>query len=113
MAGESIMLGRRITAVLLPLAGIVAVLCLAAVAEACPTCKDNLSNDANASGLVTGFFWSILFMLSVPALLALSWVVYLVYHLGKAEEEAERNAARAAQSARNAMAESRLPVDVA
>lgn len=97
-----------------PLLAAVVVLCCAAVAQACPTCKENLANDANSSGLVSGFFWSILFMLSVPALLTLSWVIYLVYHLGKAEEELERQQAQARRAVSTPpSAESlRLPVEV-
>ena len=43
------------------------VLIAADTAFACPNCKDSLShNDPTASGLVQGYFWSILFMLSMP-----------------------------------------------
>jgi hypothetical protein len=33
----------------------------------CPTCKDQLANDPAAQSLVRGYFYSILFMLSMPA----------------------------------------------
>ena len=36
-------------------------------ASACPTCKDALgSHDASHGDIVSGYFWSILFMLSMP-----------------------------------------------
>lgn len=35
-------------------------------AAACPTCKNGLSGQANSDGLIRGYFWSILFMMSMP-----------------------------------------------
>lgn len=45
-----------------------AALALVAVgaAEACPSCKAALAGDTHQGDLVGGFFWSILFMLSMP-----------------------------------------------
>lgn len=40
-----------------------------AVAFACPNCKDSLANDPAQAGLVRGFFWSILLMVSMPFLI--------------------------------------------
>jgi hypothetical protein len=48
---------------------LLAVLVLAAVpaaAEACPMCKAALANKDGGGDLVSGFFYSILFMLSMP-----------------------------------------------
>ena len=42
------------------------VLCFAGVATACPTCKDSLGNDPAPAGMINGYFWSILFMMSMP-----------------------------------------------
>jgi heme/copper-type cytochrome/quinol oxidase subunit 2 len=42
-------------------------LVLAVVAAACPTCKDNLAH--NGQNLARGFYYSILFMLSMPFLI--------------------------------------------
>ena len=39
--------------------------CLGATAWACPSCKAALGDPAQAN-LVNGFFWSILFMMSMP-----------------------------------------------
>lgn len=66
-------------------------LALPALAEACPTCKDQMASDANNGGLVTGFFWSILFMLSMPLLLAGGGVAYVVSQIYEAEVAAEKN----------------------
>jgi hypothetical protein len=75
----------------LAFAALVAGMLLPALAQACPTCKDQLASDANNSGLVSGFFWSILFMLATPALLATTWIAYVVYQIGEAEAKAEQN----------------------
>jgi hypothetical protein len=45
----------------------VLVLAWSAVVEACPNCKQALSE--NGHSLVTGYFWSIVFMMSMPFLL--------------------------------------------
>ena len=40
----------------------------ATVAWSCPNCKDALAHDPAQAGLVRGFFWSIVFMVSMPFL---------------------------------------------
>ncbi|MCH8840888.1 MAG: hypothetical protein IH831_09500 [Planctomycetes bacterium] len=46
---------------------LVAVLCLASDAWACPTCKDGLAeNDPSSQAMVAGYFYSILFMMAMP-----------------------------------------------
>jgi len=47
------------------------------VAEACPTCKEAVAE--NGGNLVRGYFWSIIFMMSMPFLIlsALSAMFYL------------------------------------
>jgi hypothetical protein len=40
----------------------------AAVCQACPTCKDGLAGSQSA-GMAEGYFWSILFMMSMPFLI--------------------------------------------
>lgn len=59
-------------------------LCLASQASACPTCKDALA--ANGSRVAEGFYWSILFMLAMPASIAAGWAIYLFRFLGRASE---------------------------
>lgn len=50
---------------------------LAAVANACPTCKEAVSE--SGGNLVQGYFWSIIFMMSMPFLIlgSLSAMFYL------------------------------------
>ncbi len=42
-------------------------------AAACPTCKDQLA--AGEAGLARGFYWSILFMLGMPASILGAWAI--------------------------------------
>jgi len=56
-----------------------------AVLLACPTCKDQLASDANTSGVVEGYFWSILLMLSMPIVILGSLGAYVVYQLSKSD----------------------------
>ena len=56
--------------VLVPLAALLLATTLATTADACPTCKHAVAeNDAAQQGLVKGYFYSILFMMSMPFLL--------------------------------------------
>jgi hypothetical protein len=59
-------------------------LCGAEVASACPSCKEALAASSGGGDLVSGFFWSILFMLSMPFLLLGSFGLYFYYLLRKA-----------------------------
>jgi hypothetical protein len=68
---------------LVTVASLAMVACLVLVAEAtaCPTCKEAIAGDGgNHSNLVQGYFWSIIFMLSVPPsiLLGLGTYFYLL-----------------------------------
>jgi len=45
------------------------VMCQHSVVLACPTCKAALGNDPASSSMVQGYFWSILFMMSMPFLI--------------------------------------------
>lgn len=52
------------------LAVVSAMLLIVPLAEACPNCKDGLSeNSTEQAQLVQGYFWSILFMMSMPFLI--------------------------------------------
>jgi hypothetical protein len=42
------------------------VLLLASIANACPTCKSGLEDEAAGGDLIKGYFWSIIFMMSTP-----------------------------------------------
>jgi len=52
----------------------------AAVASACPTCKEGVdANDPSHKSLAAGFYYSILFMMSMPYLL-LGTLGFVAYH---------------------------------
>lgn len=53
-------------------------------ATACPSCKEALASGSGGGDLVSGFFWSILFMLSMPFLLLGSFGLYFYYLVRKA-----------------------------
>ena len=59
-------------------------LAFANVAFACPTCKENLAGDPEAANLVRGYFYSILFMLSMPPLILSGLSLYFYYEVRKA-----------------------------
>src|SRR4051812_39741318 len=80
MSGSRYLLSRASCAAL----ALVAVFVLAGVAQACPTCKENLAQDPAAAGLVQGYFWSILFMLSMPYLIFTALASYFYYEVRKA-----------------------------
>ena len=63
---------------------IAAVLVLADVAAACPTCKDNLAHDPATSNLARGFYYSILFMISMPFLIFGSLCSYFYWEVRRA-----------------------------
>ena len=69
----------------LPIAFALALLLFFAdVALACPTCKENLANDPEAANIVRGYFYSILFMLSMPPLILSGLSLYFYYEVCKA-----------------------------
>lgn len=80
-----------------------------AIVQACPTCKDQLASDANTSGVVAGYFWSILLMLSMPLVILGSLGAYVFYQLSQADAKLPRPQARAAAPA-SSSAEDREPV---
>ncbi len=53
-------------------------------AFACPTCKENLAGDPEAANIVRGYFYSILFMLSMPPLILSGLSLYFYYEVRKA-----------------------------
>ncbi|MCE9524837.1 MAG: hypothetical protein K8R36_02135 [Planctomycetales bacterium] len=59
-------------------------LLLVNAAVACPTCKENLAGDPEAANIVRGYFWSILFMLSMPPLILSGLSLYFYYEVCKA-----------------------------
>ncbi len=89
---------------------LVALLLVAAVAEACPGCKDSLSEtDPTKSGIVKGYFYSILFMMGMPYTLLSIFCATMYFKVRRlrAAEQAKKEAAEAAQ--RSQAAETRAP----
>ncbi len=67
------------------MAVVAVVLLLHAVAQACPTCSEALAqNDEQAAGLVRGYFWSILFMMSMPFVIFFTLGGYFWYQIRRA-----------------------------
>lgn len=72
------------------------VACFAVAASACPTCKEDLANNPQGRGLAAGFYYSILFMMSMPFLI-LGTLGTVAYRSVK-RAQAERASASAAAS---------------
>lgn len=57
----------------------------ASVATACPTCSQALADEQHGQGdIVAGYFWSIIFMMSMPFLLVTSFCGYMYLEVRKA-----------------------------
>lgn len=70
------------------LAALVILLALNSTAAACPSCKNALaSHDGRQGDIVSGFMWSILFMLSMPFALVGSFGTYMYVLVRKARRE--------------------------
>lgn len=63
---------------------VLALLVFASSALACPTCKENLAGDPEAANIARGYFYSILFMLSMPPLILSGLSLYFYYEVCKA-----------------------------
>lgn len=61
---------RQSTFAILIMLGVTVVMFFSADTVACPLCAENLPADEQAGKTAQGFYWSILFMMSVPFLLA-------------------------------------------
>lgn len=66
---------RSFLATLMALVLITSVLCVS-TAEACPTCKDAMVH-SNQQGIQLGYYWSILFMMSMPFSIFGGWMFYI------------------------------------
>jgi hypothetical protein len=72
----------------LTIAAVLLVVLHTSVADACPGCKQALANaDGEQTNMVNGYFWSILFMLSMPFTLfgAFSGAMYLAVRKARKE----------------------------
>jgi hypothetical protein len=92
----------------LPIAAAMALLFIfAETALACPTCKENLAGDPEAANIVRGYFYSILFMLSMPPLILSGLSLYFYYEVRKARA-LQAKAAAEGYSEDNAALDGRL-----
>ncbi len=82
---------RRVPAVLLVAA---VVLSMSALATACPTCKEGIAgSDPNHERMVAGYFYSILFMMSMPFLVLGTFGSFAYLSVRRARTAAEVEAA--------------------
>ena len=65
-------------------------LCLQSVAVACPTCAEGVANDPNHANMVRGYFWSIIFMMSMPFLVFAGLCSYFYYEVRRARARQNR-----------------------
>jgi hypothetical protein len=63
---------------------LLALLVMAGVAAACPTCKDQIAGDPAAQNMARGYAYSIVFMLSVPPLILTGLGTYFYLELRRA-----------------------------
>jgi uncharacterized membrane protein len=54
---------------------------------ACPTCKDGMTTGANHQGMVKGYFFSILFMMSMPFVILTAMCSYFYFLVRRARAE--------------------------
>jgi heme/copper-type cytochrome/quinol oxidase subunit 2 len=57
---------------------------IADAALGCPTCKDQLAHDPEGANIARGYFWSILFMLSMPPLILTGLGSYFYWEVRRA-----------------------------
>ena len=79
------------------------VCCTASVALACPSCRESLTScDAPSGGdLVAGYFWSILFMMSMPFALLGTFSSYMYWHVRRAQNQPPTDVPPQARGARD------------
>jgi hypothetical protein len=83
---------RRLAGIAVIIAIFVLALCFADVASACPTCKDSVAqNDPQYQSMARGYYYSILFMLSMPFIIVTAFGTF-AYRAVK-QAEAQRAAA--------------------
>ena len=64
----------------------------AEAASACPSCKEALAADSSGGDLISGFFWSILFMLSMPFLILTGLGTLMYWSVRNARREQAQRA---------------------
>jgi hypothetical protein len=68
--------------------------CFASESWACPTCREDLANDPQGRGLASGFYYSILLMMTMP--FAIIGMLGAVAYRSVKRAQAERDATAAA-----------------
>jgi hypothetical protein len=58
------------------------------LAEACPTCKEGLAGAGDGHDLARGYYWSILFMMSMPFLILGGLAGYFYFEIRRARQTA-------------------------
>lgn len=98
-------------AVWIILAVFLAMVVLQTAAVACPTCKESLAqNDPAHKNVVRGYFWSILFMMSMPYVILGSLAAMFWWQVRKAKQQ--KILQGAASTAVHVPREAREPVEV-
>lgn len=99
---RKIMIRNRLWIVALVL---VSALVFCAAAEACPGCAEaQAGQGAERAGIVRGYMYSIIFMLSMPFLIFGSFGIYVYRHVRRTKLAAEAAAAAEAEAAANSQA---------
>lgn len=70
---------------------LVAVAILAVEVSACPTCKESLADTPNGQSMAAGYYYSILFMMSMPFIILTTFGSFCYRSVKRAQ--AERDAA--------------------
>lgn len=71
---------------------------LSTAAQACPTCKEAVVEGAHQAGMIRGYFWSILFMMSMPFLIFGSLGAYFYLQVKRAQLADRRDTADLARA---------------
>ena len=82
-----ISMNQRSRIISIAVALLLALMCLVDTASACPTCKDGMAGDPAYSSLVHGYFWSIIFMMSMPFLVFSGVAAYFYYEVRRARAQ--------------------------
>ena len=86
---------RTLLRIAAPLVTVLLVVGIAGDATACPTCKDGLAeNDPSTQIMAAGYFYSILFMMSMPFLIIGTFGSFAYLSIRKAREQEASSAER-------------------
>jgi uncharacterized membrane protein len=71
---------------------LLAVALFAAEAAACPTCKESLADNPNGQSMAAGYYYSILFMMSMPFIILTTFGSFAYRSVKRAQAEREAGA---------------------